>query len=571
MRQVLDILSRVNDSKKLSSQQREALYEELTSAKFKGRIAWSVAEASVTEIDSSNILQASLSAMAKAVRGLSASAMESLVVLVDGCNRPPELLAAGEKWTRLSQRDREALKNQTKLSRWFAQKEKQEKEEPWRPKDVEAVVEGDGRVPSISAASVLAKVYRDRRMEALDEVHPGYDFKTHKGYGTEAHLKAIKLHGICPEHRRSFEPVRQALVTEGQGLEPTKREKRDKRESDCDSESKRGWLDLPWLKINLPTVSVHGNVSQLANTVKGIYGWQYYFAEVAIIEGRILLRRSDAWLGGWLLATLRLIDQALHLDDAPPPDVLFVLSVHDEAHLEKARFNPLPLLSALATRAHWDIPIPGQTWYEAAGGVSSQDVEQNFGLWESAQWQASLEETYPWKSRSPRAFFRGHDWASSNAFTEFLPDRPQEACIAPHDVSMSFSYRRMYAELSQGELQDLLDVGLTGAPKFVQEQHPKQSYVRPVSLPEHAQYKFLLHLDGTAASNRLLKLLFMGSVVLKQDSVYEEFFYKDLKPWVHFVPISRDRCSFTWPEPEPPASGTLTAAAAVLAVYAGLQ
>ena len=93
-------------------------------------------------------LEASLSAMAKAVRGLSASAMESLVVLVDGCNRPPELLAAGEKWTRLSQRDREALKNQTKLSRWFAQKQKQDKEEPWRPKDVEAVVEGDGRVPS---------------------------------------------------------------------------------------------------------------------------------------------------------------------------------------------------------------------------------------------------------------------------------------------------------------------------------------------------------------------------------------------------------------------------------------
>ena len=285
------------------------------------------------------------------------------------------------------------------------------------------------------------------------------------------------------------------------------------------------------------------NVTQLAASVQQIYGWQFYFAEVAIIDGHILLRRTGSQIRGWLRSTLRLIEQSLRLQRQKPPDVLFVLSVHDEAHLERARSSPLPLLSALTTRAHWDIPVPGQTWYEESGGVSSGHIDQNFGLWESAGWQQQMEEKYPWKTRQPRAFFRGHDWASSNSFTEHLSSRPQEPCVAPHDMSMSFSYRRWYAELSKSALQDLLDVALTGAPNFVKDQHPNQVYVKPVSLPEHAQHKFLLHLDGTAASNRLLKLLFMGSVVLKQDSVYEEFFYKDLTPWVHFVPISRDRCS----------------------------
>ena len=229
------------------------------------------------------------------------------------------------------------------------------------------------------------------------------------------------------------------------------------------------------------------NVSQLAASVKRIYGWEYYFAVVAIIEGRVLLRRTGVHLGGWLRSTLRLIEQSLRLYEWPLPDVLFVLSVHDEAHLEKARSPPLPLLSALSTRAHWDIPVPGQTWYEESGGVSSNDVEQDLGLWESLDWQRTMEEKYPWKTRSPKAFFRGHDWASSNAFTEHLPSRPQETCVASHDLSTSFSYRRWYAELAKGALQHLLDVGLTGAPNFVREKYPKQTYVQPVSLPEHAR------------------------------------------------------------------------------------
>lgn len=126
---------------------------------------------------------------------------QELHVLVDGYNRPPELLADGEKWTRMSQRDIEAAKNQRKLSQFFSKKSKSEKSElgemetddmkdmkdvdvkhvkRCRPKKVDAVIEGDGRVPSISAASIIAKVHRDRLMEGLDKEYPAYGFKAHK-------------------------------------------------------------------------------------------------------------------------------------------------------------------------------------------------------------------------------------------------------------------------------------------------------------------------------------------------------------------------------------------------------
>ena len=143
-------------------------------------------------------------------------------------------------------------------------------------------------------------------------------------------------------------------------------------------------------------------------------------------------------MGGWLAATLRLVREVA----SSVPNVLFVLSVHDEAHLERTRFKPLPLLSALTTAAHWDIPVPGQTWFETSGGVSSQGADQDFGLWESKQWQKQLETKYPWENRTQRAFFRGHDWSASNAFTELLPTRPAEHCIKQHaacpDMSCSF-------------------------------------------------------------------------------------------------------------------------------------
>eukprot|EP00438_Fugacium_kawagutii_P017674 Skav211271 [mRNA] locus=scaffold2429:23822:30654:+ [translate_table: standard] len=148
---------------------------------------------------------------------------QDLHVLVDGCNRPPGLLADGEKWTRMSQRDIEAAKNQRKLSQFFVKKSvsdaesqdvkdpKCQRRESLRPKKVDAVIEGDGRVPSISAASIIAKVHRDRLMERLDQEFPAYGFKSHKGYGTEAHLQAIRDYGVCREHRKSFAPIRQTL------------------------------------------------------------------------------------------------------------------------------------------------------------------------------------------------------------------------------------------------------------------------------------------------------------------------------------------------------------------------
>jgi len=208
--EVRALLAQVNDSKKMSADQRDRVYAQLTDPKFHGRTAWAIAEASVEEIDESNILRASLLAMSRAVHDLE---VRPGCVLVDGCNRPPELLGKGERWTRGSKKDAEAERNQQKLAKWFKPKQTAEVVEPppWRPDHVEAVIEGDGKVPSISAASVLAKVRRDQLMEDLHKRYPSYGFASHKGYGTEEHLEAIKKHGVCPEHRRSFGPVREII------------------------------------------------------------------------------------------------------------------------------------------------------------------------------------------------------------------------------------------------------------------------------------------------------------------------------------------------------------------------
>lgn len=231
--EVLELLNSVSDSKQMSAQQREGAFGQLTDVRFEGRTVWAIAESSVAEIDEANILRAALTAMARSVQSLN---VRPDCVLVDGCNRPPELLAPGERWTRGPSKKRmheEDQATQPKLLKWFAAKPKPKpKEEPgaeskvaergedekdgqsgatWRPVQVEAVIEGDGRVPCISAASVLAKVHRDKLMEKLHEQYPAYGFQSHKGYGTEAHVEAIRVHGVCPEHRRSFGPVKEAL------------------------------------------------------------------------------------------------------------------------------------------------------------------------------------------------------------------------------------------------------------------------------------------------------------------------------------------------------------------------
>lgn len=152
----------LNDSKKLSPAKRERLYDEIRAK----ALCCAIAEASVEEIDSLNILQATMLAMRRAVEGLR---LKPAKVLVDG-NRLPVLKIAAE-----------------------------------------AIVKGDAKVKVISAASILAKVHRDRLCQALHEQHPKYGFDGHKGYPTPEHLAALREHGACPHHRRSFGPVREAL------------------------------------------------------------------------------------------------------------------------------------------------------------------------------------------------------------------------------------------------------------------------------------------------------------------------------------------------------------------------
>lgn len=151
------------DSKKLTARRREALAAEIRDKS----LAWSLGRAEVAEIDTLNILHASLLAMRRAVEGL---AMVPAEALVDGNRIPPGLACAAR-----------------------------------------AIVGGDASEPAISAASIIAKVARDAEMVALDAQYPGYGLAGHKGYPTRAHLDALQLLGVSPTHRRSFAPVRRCL------------------------------------------------------------------------------------------------------------------------------------------------------------------------------------------------------------------------------------------------------------------------------------------------------------------------------------------------------------------------
>jgi ribonuclease HII len=164
---ILDDLAPVRglaDSKALTARRRERLFDEIHAR----ALALCIAEASVEEIDRLNILQATLLAMRRAVEGLRLVPRQ---VLVDG-NRLPVLKVPAT-----------------------------------------AIVKGDATVPAISAASILAKVHRDRLCATLHAAWPQYGFDGHKGYPTEAHLHALRTHGACPAHRRSFGPVRAVLET----------------------------------------------------------------------------------------------------------------------------------------------------------------------------------------------------------------------------------------------------------------------------------------------------------------------------------------------------------------------
>lgn len=152
----------LNDSKKLTAKRREKLFDEIKAK----ALCFSIAQASVQEIDEINILQATLLAMKRAVEGLR---LKPVKVLVDG-NRLPAIDIRAE-----------------------------------------AIVQGDALVPAISAASILAKVHRDRLCEQMHAQYPQYGFDQHKGYGTAVHLTALQAHGPAECHRLTFAPVARSV------------------------------------------------------------------------------------------------------------------------------------------------------------------------------------------------------------------------------------------------------------------------------------------------------------------------------------------------------------------------
>ena len=162
-----ELIAMLDDSKKLSAKKREKIYDELHNEAQKGSLLLGIGEASVEEIDNLNILQATFLAMKRAFDSLG---IVPDIILVDG-NQIPSCIKYSCK----------------------------------------TVVKGDAKCSSIAAASILAKVYRDRLMQQMAERYPHYGFEKNVGYGTAAHIEGLKKHGITPIHRRSYKPIKEFL------------------------------------------------------------------------------------------------------------------------------------------------------------------------------------------------------------------------------------------------------------------------------------------------------------------------------------------------------------------------
>lgn len=162
------LLNGLDDSKKLSAKKRGQLYDALLEAEAKGQLKTGIGEASAEEIDQINILQATFLAMRRAVEALG---ITPDYALVDGNQTPRPFVCS-----------------------------------------VKTVVKGDGRSYSIAAASIMAKVYRDRLMCRLAEEFPYYGFEKNAGYGTALHISGLREHGITPQHRKSYRPIQEIIL-----------------------------------------------------------------------------------------------------------------------------------------------------------------------------------------------------------------------------------------------------------------------------------------------------------------------------------------------------------------------
>lgn len=162
-----DILELITDSKKISKKKREFIYDSL-----KNVVNHSIAEVSVEVIDEINILNATMHAMVESYNQLKIDNKQNVKVIVDG-NKMPELIN----------------------------------------NNAEAVVKADAKFKQVALASIFAKVYRDRLMHNYASLFPEYGFENHAGYGTAAHIDAVKIYGVLPIHRKSFEPIKTILST----------------------------------------------------------------------------------------------------------------------------------------------------------------------------------------------------------------------------------------------------------------------------------------------------------------------------------------------------------------------